>query len=85
MVKMELEGIVKEIVFRSEYSCKFLLSKNDRLILCTITKSNIKLADYIKEDEPIKINAQMNAYIRFKDERRFVENVCYVNEIILTP
>lgn len=84
MLKMELEGIVKEIVFRSEYSCKFLLSKNDRVILCTITKSNIKLADYVKEDEPIKINAQINAHIRFKNEQRYVDNVCYVNEIILT-
>lgn len=85
MIKLELQGIVKEIVYKGEKSCKFLLNSNERDLLCTITNNNIKLVDYVRENESIKIRAQINAFTRFKGEFRFIDNVCYVNEIIMTP
>lgn len=85
MIKLELQGIVKEIVYKGERSLKFLFNSNERDLLCTITNDNIKLADYVKENEAIKIRGQINAYTRYKDGIRFIDNVCYVNEIIMTP
>lgn len=81
MIKAEVEGKIKEIVYKSEKSCKFLIINQDKELLCTITNRNIDLIDAIKEDQNYKLKGTISAYTKIRDNGKFIDNVFYVDGI----
>lgn len=81
MIKAEVEGKVKEIIYKSDKSCKFVISKEEKEILCTITSRVINLADTIKEGQSYKVIGTIKAFTKVSDKGKFIDNVFYIDEI----
>jgi exonuclease VII large subunit len=81
MIKVNIKAKVKEIRFKGENSCVFVVEEDKKELVCTITKRNIELADLVKEGQEVTIDGNITAYRRVRADREFIENVLYVNEL----
>lgn len=81
MIKAEVEGTIKDIIYKSEKSCKFIIINQDKELLCTITKRNIDLMDTIKEGQSFKLKGTIRAFTKANDKGKFIDNVFYVDDL----
>ncbi len=81
MIKVNVKAKVKEIRFKGENSCVFVVEEDKKELVCTITKRNIELADLVKEGQEVTIDGNITAYRRVRADSEFIENVLYVNEL----
>lgn len=84
MIKVNVKATVKEIRFKGENSCVFVVEGEDKKeLVCTITKRNIELAELVKEGQAITISGNIAAYRKVRDNKDFIENVLYVSSLIV--
>lgn len=83
MIKVEIKGLIEEIIYKSDKSCKFLVTDGCSQLLSTITNRNIELTHQIAEGEKYKFSGEISAYTKTNDKGKFIDNVFYVNEVEL--
>lgn len=90
MLRIKVDGVVEEILYMGEKSCKFIISDDkegspkdstDKGLVCTITKGNIKLADKLVAGEKFNFIGEIKAYKKKTEKGLLIQNVFYINEI----
>lgn len=82
MISVDIKARIKEIRFKGDKSCIFIIeTEEENELQATITRTNIHLADEVKEGQEIELKGNIAAYRKIKNEVEFIDNILYVNSI----
>lgn len=84
MLKVSIKGILKEIVFKSDKSCKFIIENEAGELLCTLTIRRISIVNELEKGKEYSLDGYINLYRKVTkvNQKHIEENVFYVDEII---
>ncbi len=82
MISVDIKARIGEVRFKGDKSCIFIIETEEESELqCTITRTNIHLADLVEEGREIELKGSIAAYRKLKNEVEFIDNVLYVDSI----
>jgi hypothetical protein len=81
MIEVNIRGIVTEICWKGEKSCKFIIENEQKSLLCTITRRRMHLADRIVVGEEYNFIGDISAFRKNRDTCTIIENTFFITAI----
>ena len=82
MIALKFRGEIKELIFQSEVSTKFIfIEESGSRLLCTLTKKYLNYSDLIVKGKKFEITGELSLYEKSRDQKIYRDNTFYVHNI----